>query len=253
MNKYIILFLFSAVPLALSAQSGNVGVATTAPKTTLDVNGTTNVNNEINFGGTNSLAGNPGAVGEFISANGAANPEWKKFDLPVGYSDALLLSVMYLKSTNIGVTFPGSSGGATLAVPYTENQSLPANWKNIAGVEMDFKIDKPINNVNIFIQTVGQVVGVVAASFGCGIYIDNQLKFVRTNDVTGSSGSYKILNLNTSIPNLSVGNHNFKFACAERNVVIGTTLSIGESQSTATLSTEMAGTSATIKVLEPIQ
>ena len=44
-----------------------------------------------------------------------------------------------------------------------------------------------------------------------------------------------------------------KFACTERNVIVGNTLSIGESQNTATLSTEMAGTSATIKVLEPVQ
>ncbi|SDM31832.1 hypothetical protein [Chryseobacterium taihuense] len=55
MKKYILFLSVILINLnILLAQTGNVGVGTTVPRSTLDVNGTMNVNNEINLGGTNS-------------------------------------------------------------------------------------------------------------------------------------------------------------------------------------------------------
>lgn len=254
MKKYILILLFTIQGSLFFAQTGNVGVATVNPRTNLDVNGTTNVNNEINLGGTDTVLGNPGAVGDLVSANGAANPEWKKFDLPNGYLDGLVLTASYLKSTNVGVSFNGTDTGGA---PYSENQALPADWGEITGVsEALFTINKTTNIVNIFVQTVAQVTGTSAAgSFGCGIYIDNQLRFTRTGIVTGASGSYKILTLNASIPNLPVGAHSYKFACAQRYIPTGSVLTVGQAQTAVvnTLSATMAGTSSSLKILEPIQ
>lgn len=253
MKKDILLTFLLLQSIFFFAQTGNVGVLTVNPRTNLDVNGTTNINNEINLGGTNSVVGNPGTVGDLVSANGAANPVWKKFDLPNGYLDGLVLTSSSLKSTTTGATFTGANGSGS---PYTEDQSLPTDWVTIAGVsEPAFQIRKNVNTVNIFVQTVAQVTGNNGTgSFGCGIYIDDKLKFARTGIVTGASGSYKILTLNASISNLSVGTHSYKFACAQRNVVTGNVLTIGQSQATpATLSPTMAGTSSVLKILEPIQ
>lgn len=254
MKKYILILLFAIQSSLFFAQTGNVGVATVNPRTNLDVNGTTNVNNEINLGGTNSVVGSPGTVGDLVSANGAANPQWKKFDLPNGYLDGLILTASYLKSTNVGASFNGTGGNG---VSYDENQALPASWIEIAGVsEASFRINKTTNIVNIFVQTVAQVTGANATgSFGCGIYIDNQLRFTRTGIVTGATGSYKILTLNASIPDLPVGIHSYKFACAQRNVPVGSVLTVGQAQTGVvnTLSATMAGTSSSLKILEPIQ
>jgi len=253
MKKHILFIFLLVQPVLFFAQTGNVGVLTTSPRTNLDVNGTTNINNEINLGGSNSVIGNPGTVGDLVSANGAANPVWKKFDLPNGYLDGLVLTASYLKSTTTGASFAGADIGGS---SYDENQTLPADWVTIVGVsEPAFQIRKNVNTVNIFVQTVAQVTGNTGTgSFGCGIYIDDQLKFARTGIVTGASGSYKILTLNASISNLSVGTHSYKFACAQRNVVNGNVLTIGQAQAApAALSPTMAGTSSALKILEPIQ
>lgn len=254
MKKYILILLFAIQSGLFFAQTGNVGVATVNPRTNLDVNGTTNVNNEINLGGSDSAVGSPGTVGDLVSANGATNPQWKKFDLPNGYLDGLILTASYLKSTNVGASFNGTGSNG---VSYNENQALPADWIEITGVsETSFRINKTTNIVNIFVQTVAQVTGANATgSFGCGIYIDNQLRFTRTGIVTGATGSYKILTLNASIPDLPVGIHSYKFACAQRNVPVGSVLTVGQAQTSVvnTLSATMAGTSSSLKILEPIQ
>lgn len=245
------------LPLNFFSQNGKVGVGTTSPQATLDINGTTNVNNEINLGGTNTSEGSSGTAGNMISANGTANPQWKNFDLPSGYLDGLVLSAAYIKSATQGVTFAGTNSGMTLSVPYDKDTPKPANWKDFPELNQTFKVNKSGNIVNISVQTLAQINSVdtvsLLASYGCGIYIDGALKFVRTGIVTGVSGSYRTLNLNASIPDLSVQSHTFQFACAERNIPTNITLGIGTAVNTVTLSPEMAGTSVTIKVLEPIQ
>lgn len=246
------------LPLNFFSQNGKVGVATTSPQATLDVNGTTNVNNEINLGGTNTSEGSSGTAGSMISANGLANPQWKNFDLPSGYLDGLVLSAAYIKSATQGVTFIGTNDSEHLSVGYSKDTAKPSHWKDFPELNQTFKVNKSGNIVNISVQTLAQINSAsnsssLLGSYGCGIYIDGALKFVRTGIVTGASGSYRTLNLNASIPDLSVQSHTFQFACAERYIPTTVTLGIGTAVNTVTLSPEMAGTSVTIKVLEPIQ
>lgn len=256
MKKYIgILSIFLIIiPVTAEAQAGNVGIATTKPRTTLDVNGTVNVKNEMRLGGTDSNSGTAGNTGDLISANGNNNPIWKNFDLPAGYGNSLVLNATYLISAEAGVLFNGTGQSATLSVPYTEDQGMttPTTWKEITGVAQTFTVSKATSSTSIAVQTLAQVAGGTRGSFGLGIFIDDKLKFVRTGNVTGGSSSYKTLDINATIANLSVGNHTFKLAAIERNIPVGSTISVGEPVITTNLNNKMAATSVSIKVFEPM-
>jgi len=256
MKTNIFLIIFGLISFQIFGQTGNVGVSTTTPRSTLDVNGSININNEINLGGSDAAVGNSGTVGDLLAARADTVAVWKKFDLPAGYLDGVILTANYTKSTTAGVIF--TAAGAV--DPYNENMSI-TGWSVISGVEVPaVKVTKASNIVNISVQTVAQITGNSGVgSFGCGIFVNNQLKLVRTNNVAGISGSYRILNFNASLRNLALTNnqpttYNVKFACISRNLPSGNTLHIGINQaSSPTLNAQMAGTALSVQVLEPIQ
>ncbi|MGE8431525.1 hypothetical protein [Chryseobacterium joostei] len=256
MKKYSIILniVLTISPLYIAAQNGNVGIATTKPRTNLDVNGTINVKNDIKLGGTDLNSGNSGNLGDLITANENNNPTWKNYDLPAGYGNSMILKSTYLISSEAGVSFNGTNNANALGVPYVEDQGMttPTTWKEITGVAQAFAITNATSSTNISVQTLAQSDSNTKTTFGCGIYIDDKLKLARTANISGTSGSYRTLNLNASISNLSLGNHTFRFACVERNINTGITVSIGQPIVIANLSNKMAATAAFIKVYEPM-
>ena len=72
------------------SQTGNVGINTPTPQKTLHVNGSLQVTNEINLGGTASTAGSPGLSNQILVSQGTGNPAiWKNLGDIVGPSSTL--------------------------------------------------------------------------------------------------------------------------------------------------------------------
>ncbi|MFV0198728.1 hypothetical protein OBK01_11010 [Empedobacter falsenii] len=229
-----------------------IGVKTQTPQTELDVNGTMNVKDEIYLGDENNGKGNPGKLGDLISSNGDKQPSWKNFDLPTGYGKEMMLKSSYNISSTKGITI-SNQGNQNTSVGYTQGQGKtnPSQWKTIEGLNQKFTVDNETNRVNISVQALVQMQGDSGnASFGCGIFLDNKLKLARTSSVIGKSGSYVVVNLSTTMENLSPKTYEFSFACVERNIPRNTKIGIGEPLDTSLLNAEMAKTTGSIKIFE---
>jgi hypothetical protein len=108
MKKYI-----SYLGLYASILSfGQVGVNTETPQKTLHVNGSLQVTNELNVGGTASASGDPGDPGQYLQSQGPnAAPIWGPIDL--SNATGTLSSILYVK----GTTALNVPAGTTVLVP----------------------------------------------------------------------------------------------------------------------------------------
>ncbi|WP_291092885.1 hypothetical protein [Empedobacter sp. UBA6745] len=245
MKNKIFIFLVAISPNLFS----QIGVGTTKPHTDLDINGTTNVSKEIRLNGTDAKIGAAGKQGDLISGNALNNNFWKNFDLPEGFLEGMVLTGSYVNSTINGVSFPGQDKSSEFAVAYNKGQAMASHWKELSDLNQKIKIVKSVNLVTVSVQTLVQTDN-QNSSFACGIYLDDKLDFVRLGTVNTGAGNYRTLNLNATLLNMGLGEHTIKFACAERNIPIGTTLNIGKPIITTNLNNEMAKTSSVILVLE---
>ncbi|MBB4807875.1 hypothetical protein HNP38_003191 [Chryseobacterium defluvii] len=78
--KKIITLLGLASCGVFFAQTGNVGINTSVPQKTLHINGSVQLTNEFNVGGTASTAGSAGSAGQFLQSNGpGVAPSWTSY------------------------------------------------------------------------------------------------------------------------------------------------------------------------------
>lgn len=227
-----------------------VGINTAAPVGTLDINGDLNVRNELRIGGTNTVKGNAGTSGTIFHHNADLNVnDWKSIKVADGQGSMSIFFINTL-TDQTGATFSGSNGPVT---PYVENSVIDNTWTVLTGTQDTFSISKPTNKVVFTFQTTAQKKGNSNSSsgFACGIFLDNQLKAVRTDVVLGTDGSYKIFNLNATLTNIvPKNNYSVKVACAKRNLNSGT-LGIGTPVNTTYLNAAMANSVFTTSILQP--
>lgn len=110
-------------PLIFNAQ---VGVGTSTPQKNLHVNGSLQVVNEINVGGTASTTGSAGTSGQVLSSNGpGVAPNWKTLNTVSG----TISSANYVQGTTElavpqGTTFDVPGVTLTLTVPAGMTQTF---------------------------------------------------------------------------------------------------------------------------------
>ncbi|PIF46720.1 hypothetical protein CLU96_3759 [Chryseobacterium sp. 52] len=109
-----------------NVNGGTVGIATLTPQKTLHVNGSLQVVNELNVGGTASAAGSAGTTGQVLTSNGASNaPSWKALSTVSG----TISSANYVQGTtaltvNQGTVADVPGVTITLTVPAGMTQTL---------------------------------------------------------------------------------------------------------------------------------
>lgn len=233
--------------LCIGLINAQVGIKTANPVNMLDINGDVNIRKELRTGGTNLLKGSAGLAGDIFHNNSemAAN-DWKSIKIADGQGSMSVFSINTV-ADQTGVTFTGN-GSST---PYKENTLLGNGWTTIAGVTDTFSVTNGENKVTFSFQTTAQKDGSAAATFACGVFVDNQLKAVRTEILLGDPGAYKIFNLNATLANLPQKNqYSVKVACIRRNLG-GNKLGIGAATNTYFLNSDMAQSVLTTSVLQP--
>ncbi|OCA69622.1 hypothetical protein BBI01_15940 [Chryseobacterium artocarpi] len=234
--------------LIVGLVDAQVGINTPNPVNMLDVNGDLNVRKELRTGGTDALRGSAGNAGDILhnNANMAAN-DWKPIKIADGQGSMSVFSLNTV-ADQTGVSFDSSGD----AMPYSENAPLTGNWKVLPQAVDTFSVTSGTNKVTFSFQTIAQKInGASSASFACGVFVDNELKAVRTDVLLGDSGAYKIFNLNATLTNLTQkNNYSVKVACINRTLN-NTTLGIGRAVDTEALSGDMAQSVLTTSVLQP--
>ncbi|GEM_PF-551143 len=117
------------------SQTGNVGINTPTPQKTLHVNGSLQVTNEFNLGGTATTAGSPGLTNQVLVSQGAGNPViWKNVsDLIPSNTYALKL---FKEQVTSDVLIPLNMNGQSYAL----------------GTVTGITLSKPVNTVVIYID-----------------------------------------------------------------------------------------------------
>ncbi|SMP07047.1 hypothetical protein [Chryseobacterium profundimaris] len=245
MNKIIITLLIFSI-----GTHAQVGINTTTPAGTLDINGDLNVRNELRTGGTNTVKGDAGTAGTIFHHNADLSVnDWKSIKVADGQGS---MSIFYVNTLTdqTGATFSGTNG---LTAPYVENSAIDNTWTVLPGTQDTFSISSATNKVVFLFQTTAQKTGNGNSSsgFACGIFLDDLLKAVRTDVVLGTDGSYKIFNLNATLSNIvPKNNYSVKVACTKRNLNSGT-LGIGTPVNSTYLNAAMAQSVFTTSILQP--
>ncbi|WP_431611622.1 hypothetical protein [Chryseobacterium sp. 'Rf worker isolate 10'] len=228
--------------------TAQVGINTPNPTNMLDVNGDLNVRKELRTGGTDVLKGSAGTAGDILHNNTDLNiNDWKTIKIADGQGSMSVFSINTV-SDKTGVSFSGNNGSTN---PYNEGAALTTDWSVLTGTMDSFSVTNQTNKATFSFQTTVQKTGASSASFACGVFVDDQLKAVRTDVLLGDPGAYKIFNLNATLTNLTPKNdYKVKVACTKR-AISGSTLGVGTAVNTTFLNSDMSQSVLTTSILQP--
>ena len=230
--------------------SAQVGINTGTPVNMLDINGDLGVRRELRTGGSNTVKGTIGESGTILHNNsGLGVNDWKSIKIADGQGS---MSVFFMNtvSDKTGAQFSNGNGSVT---PYTENATIDNNWVVLPGTQDTYSVTSLSNKIFFTFQTTVQKTANANSStgFACGIFVDNQLKAVRTDALIGTDGAYKIFNLNATLSNVpQKNNYVVKVACTKRNLN-GGTLGIGRVVNDTYLNIDMSQSVLTTSVMQP--
>ncbi|MCC3218089.1 hypothetical protein LIV57_22730 [Chryseobacterium sp. X308] len=223
MKKKVVLITSIFCSLCYHSQ---VGINTSTPIKSLHVNGSLQVVNELNVGGTASTAGSAGTAGQVLKSNGPGNaPTWQSIaGVPSSTGTVIVVNGQFLVAQEIVVQmtndFICSAGSTTVSIGNLNNE--------IVDNENQYTGSTAGNSFKVSADGVYQVTMNVQLTTGngsspvIGIWDDTTGNWVaRVNDLyTAPTGSLQTYTLFTSIPMLVSHTYSFRVTNSTDNVTI---------------------------------
>lgn len=213
MKKNLLLALF--LPIFYYSQ---VGVNTSTPQKTFHVNGSLQVVNELNVGGTSSTPGSSGNLGQVLKSNGAgAPPSWQNLaGVPSSTGTVIVVNGQFLVAQEIiaqmTADFTNSGTGTAVTIGNLNNEIVDnENLYTASATTNSFKVSAD----GVYQITMnGQLSTTNLTSPVIGIWDDTNNNWVaRVNDLyTATTGSLQTYTLLTSITMLASNTYSFRIA-----------------------------------------
>lgn len=202
--------------------TAQVGINTTSPQSTLDVNGDIALRNALSVGGTDTTNGNPGNVDQILVSQGNNLPAvWKYANVPFMENSQYKLINTYLKSDETGITT--LSNGIAVSTPAVSslNEDFDgAKWKKIANLTTTLNVKSAQNKITYQVQSgvelVNKAVGAGASvNYICGIFKANKLVALRPDGLIAVDANpvQGIFTLNYTEENVPIGTYTLDVAC----------------------------------------
>ena len=220
----------SVAGLLCSIQTyAQVGVGTSTPNSTLDVNGKTTLRKELRVGGTSTQAGNAGTNGQVLVSQGAGLPPvWKTVNVTFVEEGQYKLVNSYLSTdqTGINTLSNGVLGDTVLrnSIGDDISDTSKGRWVKIAALENTITIKNPKNKLVYNFQTGVEMKSTSSTtsqnvSFACGVFRNGKLVAVRPDEISTTNNSERngiqeyIFTLNYTEQNVPAGSQKIEVAC----------------------------------------
>lgn len=218
------MYCFLAGMLSFYAQA-QVGIGTSSPNSTLDVNGKTTLRKELRVGGTSTSVGNAGLNGQVLVSQGEGlSPVWKSLNLSFLEEGQYKLINSYLSSDQIGISSLSSDGIYLSNVGDDITNVSKGKWVRIAAHKNKFTIKNGRNRLTYQFQTGVEMKATDAAAiqnigFACGVFRNGKLVAVRADKISSNNNTGKegiqdyIFTLSYTEQNVPVGAQEIEVAC----------------------------------------
>lgn len=214
--------------------NAQVGIGTSSPNSTLDINGKTTLRKELRVGGTTDLVGSAGLNGQVLVSQGEGlSPVWKTLNLSFMEEGQYKLINSYLSSDQVGITSLSTNvagdGIYKSSVGDDITDTTKGKWVEIPGLENNFTIKNGKNRLTYQFQTGVEMKAPDAATaqnigFACAVFRNGKLVAVRPDKISSNNNTEKegiqdyIFTLSYTEQNAPVGVQKVKLACRKIDV-----------------------------------
>lgn len=212
--------IFLLLTLLLSAfVYSQIGIETETPQTSLDINGSIQLRNDLKLNGNDTTIGNPGVFGQVVASEGAGESAvWKNVNVPFLENEQYQLINSFSKIDMIGISFPTGSGDGNST--NNINDSLDSSWSILDDLTTEINVNNADNKVSLTFQSGVELSKISSNNqnikYICGAFFNDKIKAMRPNQIDAISGKEKnqsLISLSYTVLNLEEGTHTVKIGC----------------------------------------